>query len=74
LKEYINSDGIKRIVLYPEGRILQYEERLELACSLLITLPKAYGMRSPYVFTREVRKRVKAKMKRYKKWRAKQQD
>jgi len=74
LKEYIGKDGVKRVVLFPEGKILQYEERLDLACSLLISLPKipeTYGMRTPYVLTREVRRRCKAKMKRYRKWREK---
>jgi len=72
LKEYIGKDGIKRIVLFPEGRVLQHEERLDLACSLLITLPTipdTSGMRSPYVLTREVRKVCKAKLERYIKWR-----
>lgn len=75
LKEYIGKDGIKRVVLFPEGKILQRDERLDLACSLLITLPtipETLGVRSPYIFTREVQKRCKAKMKRYRKWRAKQ--
>jgi len=74
LKEYIGKDGIKRIVLFPEGRVLQHEERLDLACSLLITLPTipdTLGVRNPSLFTKKVRKLCLAKMKRYRRWRNK---
>jgi len=74
LKEYIGKDGIKRIVLFPEGRILQQEERLDLACSLLIslpTIPDTSGVRRPSLFTKKVRRVCKAKLERYIKWRNK---
>ena len=34
------SDKPKRYVLFPEGRVLQYEERLKLACALIASLMK----------------------------------
>jgi len=37
LKMFMNN-GIKRVVIFPEGRILQYEERLALVSALLPTL------------------------------------
>ena len=76
LKEYVNQDGIKRVILFPEGKQLGYEERLDLGASLLLTCarytPDTSGKRFPYVFTRNVKQISKMKLRRYQAWRRKQ--
>lgn len=69
VKEYMNDDEIKRIIMFPEGRQLSRDERLDLACSLLITLPYTSGQRIPSLLTQEVRNLCKQKWRRYQRWR-----
>jgi hypothetical protein len=75
VKEYMNDDEIKRIIMFPEGRQLSRDERLDLACSLLITLPyvrnrpDTSGKRIPSLLTQEVRNLCKQKWGRYQRWR-----
>lgn len=71
LTEFINNDGRKRIYLFPPnhiGKQLDYEERLELCSSLAITLLKDGNK---HLISNELRKRIKFKLNRYKKWRDK---
>jgi hypothetical protein len=83
LVEYRNDSRPKRIVLFPEGRILQYEDRLDLTASLLVTLLKTYRCDNPItsdatcarklssrrkLFPRELVKLVEEKARRYEKW------
>lgn len=89
LVEYLNSDGtneetIKRIILFPENRQLNRQERLDLACALLVStitynvVSKRYTdkcaphfAKYPHFLTREIRLMLKKKWKRYEKWRRK---
>ena len=53
LVEYQNNDR-KAIYLFPEGRKMEYEERLKLAAALIATLPKNYKKRVKCMDTRHV--------------------
>jgi hypothetical protein len=52
LRLFLNN-GVKRYVLFPEGRILQQEERIELASALIASLHKQPAL-SPFTSHRKV--------------------
>jgi hypothetical protein len=77
LIEYEDGDR-KRIVLYPEKRILDYQERLNLGCALLVTIPyyrtvvrcgKHHKTCNTFRITEEIRNNLNRKLRRYEAWR-----
>jgi hypothetical protein len=55
LKLFVGKNGVKRYVIFPEGRVLQYEERLELASALVASLKRKVTSLSTYCSHRRLK-------------------